>query len=290
MKKRNWLILLLIGLCLAVFLGYQALDRIRTDKKAPVITFSEEPLQLSMADPEAALFQGVTASDNRDGDVTASVIVERIQLTQSDGSILIKYAAFDHSGNVAKAERTARYTDYERPRFTLSSSLLFEEKSNLNLMNIIGASDPLDGNIRHRIRATSLDDSSVAGLGEHEVEFRVTNSLGDTVRLTLPVEVFAEDIHTLDLALTNYLIYLDAGSSFDARQYLRSVTWNQETISLDEEIPPSYAVKIDGDVNTRVPGVYAVDYTVTHTVINEYNPGNSQVRTGCARLIVVVEG
>lgn len=290
MKKRNWLLLLLIGLCLAVFLGYQAVDRIRTDKKAPEIIFPEEPLQLSMADPDDTLLQGVTASDNRDGDVTASVIVERIQLTDGDGSILIKYAAFDRSGNVAKAERAAHYTDYERPRFTLSSSLLMEETSSLDLMDIIGASDPLDGNIRHRIRATSLDGGSIAGLGEHEVEFRVTNSLGDTVRLTLPVKVYAEGVHTLDLALTNYLIYLDAGSSFDAQRYLDSVRWNMETTSLRSGLPRNYSVKIEEHVDTQTPGVYAVDYTVTHTVINEYNPGNSQVRTGCARLIVVVEG
>ena len=31
MKKRNWLLLLLIVLCLAVFFGYRKLDQLRTD-------------------------------------------------------------------------------------------------------------------------------------------------------------------------------------------------------------------------------------------------------------------
>lgn len=283
MKKRNWLFLLLIGLCLAVFLGYQAVDRIRTDKKAPEIIFPEEPLQLSMADPEDALLQGVTASDNRDGDVTASVIVERIQLTDGDGSILIKYAAFDRSGNVAKAERAARYTDYERPRFTLSGSLLIEEQSSLDLMDLVGASDPLDGNIRHRIRATSLDGGSIAGLGEHEVEFRVTNSLGDTVRMVLPVEVYAAGTYQGYLELTDYLVYVKTGDTFDAGDYLSSYSLSGKTYPLDGVLSDDLSVEISSDVDTNVPGVYTVTYMISCT-------RNAVVYTGCSKLIVVVEG
>lgn len=290
MKKRNLLILLAIAACVAVYLGYRALDMFRTDNTAPRITFSDETPDFSVLDPREALLRGVTAVDDRDGDVSASVVVERVKLTDPDGSILVKYAAFDRSGNVVKAEREARYTDYESPRFSLSRSLLFEAQSDFDLMDIIGASDPLDGNIRHRIRVTPLDDSAVTARGEHDVEFRVTNTLGETVRLTLPVGVYAEGVHTLDVELTNYLIYLDAGSSFHADRYLESVTWNRETIPLSDGMPEGYSLQVEGDVDPNTPGVYAVDYTVKQTNINERNPEDSLIRTGCARLIVVVEG
>lgn len=290
MKKRNWLLLLLIGLCLTLFIGYRIMDRLNTDTQAPQITFTEESMQFSVQDPKDVLLQGVTAADNRDGDVSASMVVERVTLTDADGSILIKYAAFDRAGNVAKAERSAKYTDYESPRFSLSAPLFFAENSNFDVLDVIGAADALDGNIRHRIRTTSLDDSSVATLGSHEVEFRVTNSLGDTARLTLPVEVYPTGTYTMDVALTDYLIYLETGSHFNANQYLSSVTRNRETVSLRTGTPRNYAVKITGDVDTRTPGVYVVNYAVTYTVVNELNPENSQVSTGCSRLIVVVEG
>ena len=51
-----------------------------------------------MRDDKSALLAGVTASDNVDGDVTAFLVVERVNLTDSDGSISVSYAAFDSAG------------------------------------------------------------------------------------------------------------------------------------------------------------------------------------------------
>lgn len=286
MKKKNRLFLLAIAACLALYFGYRTVDRLKTDKTPPQITFSDESVEVSVQDPKVALLQGVTATDNRDGDVSASVIVERIKLTDPDGSILVKYAAFDSSGNVVKAERKAKYTDYESPRFSLRAPLLFAANSSFDILDVINATDPLDGNIHHRVRATSLDGSAVTAAGNHEVEFRVTNSLGDTTRLVLPVEVYTAGAYNMDVKMTQYLIYLEAGSSFDAYEYLDCVIWNREIVSLRSGIPYNYSVKITGDVDTGTPGVYTVTYTVT----KEHIPGNGQVYTGCSKLIVVVEG
>ena len=281
MKKRNWLLLLAIAVCLALYVGYRAMDRLKTDTTPPQITFSDEAAEFSVHDPMDVLLRGVTAADTRDGDVTASLVVEQVRLLDPDGFLRIRYAAFDRSGNVTKADRTARYTDYESPRFSLEEPLLFTLNSGFDILKVIGASDALDGDIRHRIRATSLDNASVATLGSHQVEFRVTNSLGETVLLTLPVEVYAAG---------PYLIYLDAGTPFDPDRYLDSVTRNREKISLRNRTPEGFSVKVSGDVDTGIPGVYVVDYTITHSLVNQYNPGNSQISTGFSRLIVVVEG
>lgn len=290
MKKKKWLLLPAIAACLAIYFGYQAVDRLSTDRTPPEIRFSEEAPEVSVMDPQDSLLQGVTAFDNRDGDVTASMVVERVRLMDPDGSILVKYAAFDASGNVTKAEREAKYTDYVSPRFSLSAPLLFSNAANFDVLNVIGATDTLDGDIRHRIHATSLDSTNVTTQGTHQVEFRVANSMGDTARLTLPVDVAPAGLYNMDVALTKYLIYLEAGAPFDAERYLDSVTRNRETISLRSGTPWNYAVKITGDVDTRTPGVYVVDYTVTYTLINESSPANNQVSTGRSRLIVIVEG
>ena len=50
MKKRNWLLLLLIVLCLAAFFGYRKLDQLRTDTRAPQIHIDEQPLEVSVRD------------------------------------------------------------------------------------------------------------------------------------------------------------------------------------------------------------------------------------------------
>ena len=104
MKKRQWIYVALILLCAAVFVGYRAVNQLRADTEPPQISFSG-PLSISVSDGEAAMFQGVTAKDDRDGNVTDSLVVESVRLLDHTGRANVIYAAFDKSGNVAKAER-----------------------------------------------------------------------------------------------------------------------------------------------------------------------------------------
>ena len=286
MKKKNLLLLVPITLSAALFLGYRAWDSLRTDDTPPQISISEESIQLSVSDPNSILLQGVTAQDDRDGDVTDSLLVERITKADGSGAIEVTIAAFDRSGNVAKATRAASYTDYQSPRFTLDRPLLFSYGSSFDLLAAIGAEDPADGDIQHRVRATSLDDTTVSSIGDHQVEFRVTNSLGDTVRVTLPVTVYYADTYGMKVELTDYLVYLKTGSAFNAKDYLLQATRGNVSVSLQGGRPDNYSVRITGDVNTGVPGVYPVDYTVTHT---QQATGGTQYTTGFSRLIVIVE-
>lgn len=285
MKRRTWMMLVLLVAVLAAFYGYRYRVQQHTDSNPPRIEMSEETLQLSVRDPEEALLQGVTASDREDGDVTASLIVEGIRLLDADGNATVGYAAFDRAGNVTKASRSVCFTDYESPRFSLSAPLLLHQSSNLDALNYIHATDLLDGDITHRIRATVLTENVISTVGEHLVEFRVTNSLGDTVKLELPLEVYAQT-YQATLNLTDYLIYLPVGADFDPVHYLSSYKERNETISLKDGIPGTLSVQTVGTVDTDTPGVYTIEYRL-QTLAGE----NETVQTkACTKLIVVVEG
>lgn len=286
MKKKNLLLLAPIALSAALFLGYRTWDGIRKDDTPPVISVSMDNLQVSVSEPRSALLQGITAQDDRDGDVTHSLLVENISMIDNSGAIKVTVAAFDDSGNVSKTIQTARYTDYQPPRFFLNRPLLFAIGSGADMMAAITAWDDLDGDIQHRIRATAQDAAATNTLGDHEVEYSVTNSLGDTVRLTLPVTVYSGDHYGLSLTLKEYLIYLKTGSSFEARDYLSQVKRGLETISFEDDTPNGYSVHIEGDVNVDVPGMYPVDYTVTYV---QQTSAGTQYITGISRLIVIVE-
>lgn len=290
MKKRNWLLLLLIALCLAAFFGYREYDQLHTDTRAPKIYLDEQPLEVSVADDRSALLTGVTASDNVDGDVTDSLVVESVNLLSSDGAISVGYAAFDSAGNVAKATREGRYVDYESPRFTLSAPLIYTLDRSFDVLGTVGAVDVIDGDIQHRVRATVKDGKAVTTLGSHRVQFQVTNSLGDTVSAIFPVEVLSPGVYNATLELTDYLIYLPKGSSFNAEDYLSSFTWLGEEYSLEGGLPEDYALRTRGTVRTGYPGVYAIEYRVTYTDRDEKNPDFDQKYTGYSKLIVVVEG
>lgn len=290
MKNRRWLLIIPIIACLVVFYGYRILDRVRTDTTPPEIHLEEQIPQISVLDPYTALLQGITVRDNADGDVTDSLVVENVSLLDSSGRITVNYAAFDRAGNVAKAQREAQYTDYECPKFTLKTPLIYTSGSTFDVLSTVGATDQIDGDIQHRVRATALSDGSIAQLGIHDVKFQVSNSLGDTASLVLPVEVLDPRQYDASLELTEYLIYISKGDTFTPSKYLKTFTRQNTTINLAFGLPSGYSLSTSGNVQTQTPGVYPVEFRVTYTIRHETDHSRDQAFTGYSKLIVVVEG
>lgn len=289
MKKKNFILMLLIAATLALFLGYRALDAIRTDTRAPEIRLDSVIPEISVEDPKSALLQGITAVDSGDGDVTSSLVVERVELLEDAGRLLVHYAAFDSAGNVAKAQREAKYTDYRSPRFTLEEPLVYRQGVAFDVLSDIGATDVIDGDIQHRVRATMLTEQAIVEAGVHEVEFRVSNSLGDTVTAVLPVEVRNPE-REAQLTLSQYLLYLPVNGSFNAKDYLELYTYGEDDVDLSKGLPRGYSLKTEGKVQTQKPGVYPVEYRVTYTIVNEQDREKDVEITGYSKLIVIVEG
>ena len=277
-NKKIWALLIVTLLCCLGFAAYLVYTRQISDNTPPEISFLSDVLEVSVEASEEDLLVGVTARDSKDGDVTNSILVERVSGLSSDQLATITYAAFDQAGNVAKAQRTLHYTDYHSPRFSLSAPLVFRSGSSFNLLNYVGAEDVIDGVLDDRIKATLVStESALSEEGTHEVEFRVTNSMKDTVYLTVPVEIYPAGLYNAAVTLTDYLVYVEQGSRFDARDYLESFQKGTETAYLQDS-SSGVSVSCDSDVNTYVPGTYCVTYTV-----------KSGSYTGYTRLIVVVE-
>lgn len=282
MKKAKWIYVVLIVLCAAAFMSYRILDGIREDTQPPKIKVDGQ-LTLSVLDPREKMLEGVTAMDNRDGDVTASVVVESILMTEKESTVKVVYAAFDHAGNVAKTEREVVFSDYRPPRFYLSGPMVYPVSATFDVLSSITAEDDLDGDISRSIRVTPMSEESIGTQGVHDVKFRVTNSMGDSTELVLPVEVYPAESYRAYLKLTDYLVYLAPGSAFNAKDYLYEFELFNDTTYLRGTFPEELTLKIRGEVNTNVPGVYPVSYTVTGEHLNETYAAYS-------KLIVVVEG
>ena len=277
-KKRIWALLIVTFMCCLGFAAYLFFSQQIVDSTPPKISFASDALQVSVSASNAELMAGVTAWDDQDGDVTASILVEGISGLSSDQLAVITYAAFDQAGNVAKAQRTLQYTDYHSPRFSLSAPLVFRSGSSFNLLNYVGAEDVIDGILNDRVKATLVStESALSEEGTHEVEFRVTNSMKDTAYLTVPVDIYPAGMYNATVTLSDYLVYVEQGSRFDYLGYLESFQKGTETIFLKDS-SSDVSVSCDSDVNTNVPGTYSVTYTA-----------KSGSYTGYTRLIVVVE-
>lgn len=79
--------------------------RMISDSKPPEIHFQDNEVTYAEGDSYEVFLEGVTAEDNRDGDVTDSLVVESVYLTAGGEEAMAIYVARDKQNNVAKINR-----------------------------------------------------------------------------------------------------------------------------------------------------------------------------------------
>ncbi len=267
--------ILLTALSVGGVMLYSVHKAMVTGGASPEIHFDKDEIEVQTGTGDEALLEGVTATDAEDGDVTDSIMVEGVSHFVEKNVVNVTYVAYDSQNHVARAMRRVHYTDYVSPRFSMSGPMVFLSKNVGDLMNYVRAQDVIDGNISIKAHA-SFDDTTtaLATVGTHEVEISVTNSLGDTSRLLVPVRVVEDVPHSENIPLKAYLVYVDKGSEFHPETYLSNANQAEGSSTMGES-----SIQIDSKVNTGVPGVYTVDYSLV----------KNEVTTAFTRLIVVVE-
>ena len=241
-----------------------------TDRKEPpVISCPQEVLEVSSKDDESVLLQGVTAYDSQDGDLTEHIIIGGISKLISKDTAKVTLLVFDNDHNMGSVVRHFRYTDYQRPQFAITAPLVFSSSKEVSPLDRITATDVLDGDISSRIRISTLASTENSEI--FDITIQVTNSLGDTAKLQLPVLVQETDPLRPVISLSDYLVYLQPGSSFDPAQYLTGLSVSGSELDVS-------GVTIRSDVDTQTNGTYQATYT--------YSTNGS---TGTAILTVVVQ-
>lgn len=247
MRILQRLTIALFVLVLFIFAGTKLYASRYIDRVPPVITCDDDVLEISVRAPERSLLRGVSASDDRDGDLTEEVMVKGVTQLITADTAKVTYVVFDSSNNMATYSRTVRYTDYEKPHFSLSRGLVYPVGGSVTLLDRLTATDVIDGDISDNIRVTTQNVTPNYE-GVYNVTVQVTNSLGDTESLPLKVVVSHYAPVNPPITLTDYILYLDQGASFDPADY----------ISPDSD--PT-GIEIDSHVDTSTSGVYHVCYT-----------------------------
>lgn len=237
----------------SVLYGFTTLRASNSGKgEGPRISCDGDILEVPVAAGEKELLAGVKASDPQDGDLTAKVRVLSISKFTTPGTAKITYVVFDKDHNMATVTRQLHYTDYTSPVITITQPLVYGQNASIELLDRIRVTDVIDGDITHGVRVSPKRTTSNPEV--YSVDIQVTNSMGDTLRLTLPIICQESTLNRADVRLNTYLAYLDVGSGFDPRGYLSAV-----------ETPNGYGytrdVQISGTVDTTVPGTYQVFYT-----------------------------
>lgn len=206
---------------LALATGWNLLT---ADRTMPTIQCPETPLYLSVYDGEEMILAGVTASDEKDGDLTDQIFIQGIGTSVQGSSTTVTYAVVDSANHVATATRELHYTDYSGPRFSLSQALKYTVGSPVTIRDRLQARDAVDGDLSAQIRILSGGLSTNLA-GTYPVTFEVTNSLGNTASVTLDVVIQSQTASEAPrIYLNQYLTYAAEGEEFDAMKYLDSVS------------------------------------------------------------------
>lgn len=138
-------------MCFGSFRGYRYYEKQKeqTDTEGPVLQAAEKELSVRIGASEEELKEGVTARDERDGDVTDSIVIESIEKDPKGGQnqFLVNYVAFDDSSNMGRLTRSLTYTNYRKVHFSIESPLRFPANQVLSLFSYIKADDCIDGDV-----------------------------------------------------------------------------------------------------------------------------------------------
>lgn len=125
MKWLRRITLILFATMLVAFIAFSVLDKLKTDNSIPTISLELEELEISVKDKKETLLNGVTAYDEKDGDITDKVLVESISKFIEPGIFDVTYAVSDSDNHVTKKTRRVRYKDYTQPEFYMKRALVY---------------------------------------------------------------------------------------------------------------------------------------------------------------------
>ena len=244
MKKKGLFILLGL-ICIAVVGGSGALF-ITRDKTGPKIIVSEDrEIAYGTDSDKTVLLDGVTAIDEKDGDVSDSLRVESVQ-NNEDGSLEVTYSAVDDSNNVTKLTckvetLNQKNSDEDAQEETTEAS---EENQEENQENTQQDEEDKEAQNQEEANQEEVEDS---------------NSDTDAAIAALPEG-------SPQLRLSTHQVDLQVGASFQYVDYIESISDDK-----DETNELYRKIYLTGEVNTSQAGNYEISYYVTDSDKNQSN-------------------
>ena len=245
------IVILVLSLVFTGWVQNRYSRNINTDR--PVLQSTVQQLDISVKDPKEAIFQGLTATDATDGDLTDQIMVASVSHFLEPGTVNVKYVVFDDHNNSATLTRRVHYTDYTPPVFSLEKDPGYVVGRSFDLLEHVQVTDVIDGDISDRIRIVSnmVNNYSV---GNYPVVLEVTNSCGDAAQLTVWVKYKSTE-DTVDIDLHSYIVYIPQGEAFEPRTMIASA-YDKNKNALDSE-----KVEILGNLDVNTPGTYQLTYS-----------------------------
>ncbi|MFQ9014722.1 MAG: immunoglobulin-like domain-containing protein [Lacrimispora saccharolytica] len=239
MKKG--LVAMLFLACAALLAG-NVVVYIGEDRKGPEISVPQEEITYVAGTDTSALLNGVTAQDNRDGDVTDTVTIESIIPNADQTGASVIYVAKDSKNNVTKETRTIVYSTDAAQAAVAAADQAAQNQA---------AADP----------AAAQGDA--AGESAQTVDDGAAQN--EAAIAALPAE-------SPRFYLTQYSVEVERGADFNELSYVQDISDDKD--SRDELYQ---GIQISGEVDTNTPGEYTLEYHVVDSDGNNSNAAQLKV-------------
>jgi hypothetical protein len=242
------------------------------DTTPPVLTLVGDDPQLIEAGTDYTEL-GATASDNVDGDLTNSIVVDASAVdTSMLGDYTVAYEVRDAAGNIGIVTRTVTVQDTTPPVITLigDNPQIIEAGDPYDELGAT-ASDYLDGDLSTSI---IIDASTVdtMALGDHAVSYDVTDAAGNTATTVTRSVRVQDTIAPVITLLGDDPQAIVVGTPYDELGATAADNFDGDI---------SDAIEVDTSrIDMSVSGDYQVLYKVSDTA------GNVATRMRAVRLVV----
>ena len=209
----------LIVLCVALGAGTAAVV-VTDDRKGPEIELpADGDVTYEEGSDTAPLLEGVTATDEKDGDVTDSLVIENIFPNDDHTSASVVYAAKDSHNNVSKATRRVNYKAAAED--TPAENEATQETDNSGV----------------------ADESAPAAEEPQQNDTEGTKNETDA-----QMEIEALPAESPKLYLNTYEVTVEAGNDLDKTSYIKEMTDDADS---QESLFNQIEIKCGGAYRTR---------------------------------------
>lgn len=162
---------------------------------------------------------GFSASDDVDGDLTKTVVVEGSVDGHKKGEYILKYHVVDSSGNACEVQRTVKVGDFKAPVITLSGKQSSYIKVGTSYSEPgFSASDNVDGDLTSKVSVSGSVNTSK--MGRNTLTYTVTDAAGNTAKVTRSVYVYEKQAVANTVNPGSKVVYLtfdDGPGKYTAR-------------------------------------------------------------------------
>ena len=256
----------------------------KADYNAPVITCKSDVVEVSVDATNEELLGFISATDEKDGDITDNVIVESVSPFVSHNSAKITYAVSDSDNNVTKLEKDIVYTDYTPPVFSFNNQIVcYVGATKIELLNGVTAYDSLEGDISSRV-IVSESEIDITQPGIYPVTYKVTTSKGITSEICINAYVYASRLAS-SIQLSEYLVYTDSNNKINPHDYVTEIP---EAYTDNRDTTYKYTYEEIDNVDYSKPGIHYITYRITRT--NKKSATEEPVVIAESYLAVAVRG